>query len=130
GPKRAPPVMRPTARFHADPGRLQLGEKRQNITTPQLLAQHRLLRRIHPMQLKNTLRRIHPNADNLVHGRPSLCWRDSHRPAWHSDAVGGRPSNMYHGTSELNSGRGYLDPGSRAARSAGTTAGKDASKSH
>src|ERR1019366_120594 len=55
-----------------------------------LPAQHRLLPCIYPMQLKKMLRRIHPNADNLVHGRLP-CLRFATTSFWHTDAVGGRP---------------------------------------
>ena len=39
------------------------------VVAPQLSAPHRPFGRINPMQLKNMLRRIHSNADNLLHGR-------------------------------------------------------------
>jgi len=40
--------------------------------TPQLLAQNRRLGGIHPVKLKNMLRRIHSNSDDLVHERSPL----------------------------------------------------------
>src|SRR6266487_1576184 len=64
-------MRRPTG-FDADPRRRQLLKELNNLPPPQLLAQHRLLGRIHTMQLKNTLGRVHSNADKIVHGRPPL----------------------------------------------------------
>jgi hypothetical protein len=57
---------------------------------PQPLAQYRPLGRINSMQLKNMLRRIHSDADNLFHGRLP-CLRFATTSFWHTDAVGGRP---------------------------------------
>ena len=65
----AGPVIRPAAGLHADLRRRQPFEKAQHIAPAQLLAQHRLLRCIHPMQLENTLGRVDTNSDNLAHGR-------------------------------------------------------------
>src|SRR6266404_4969265 len=84
------PVMCRSARLHSDHGRRQLGKKRQHLAAPQLPAQHRPLGGINPMQLKNMLRRIHSNSDNLVHGRlPCLRLQQPHSGTL--DAVGGRP---------------------------------------
>src|SRR6202048_4021794 len=63
------PMMRRTAGFHANLGSIQPAEELEQLPAPQLLAQNRLLRRIHTVQLKNTLGRVHTNADKLVHGR-------------------------------------------------------------
>ena len=65
----ARPIMRSAAGFDADPRRWQLGKKLNDLPPPQLLAQRRLLGAIHAMQLKNTLGRVHTNADKIVHGR-------------------------------------------------------------
>jgi hypothetical protein len=47
-----------------------------SITTPryasQLLPQIRLLGGVHPVNLENVFRRIHPNSANMSHGRPPL----------------------------------------------------------
>src|SRR6266851_8325175 len=83
-------MMRRPAGFDADPRRRQLLKELNNLPPPQLLAQHRLLGRIHTMQLKNTLGRVHSNADKIVHGRPP-CLRSTTTSFWHIDAVGGRP---------------------------------------
>src|SRR6266545_2500085 len=83
-------MMRRSAGFDADPRRRQLLKEFNKLPSPQLLAQHRLLGRIHTMQLKNTLGRVHPNADKIVHGRPP-CLRSTTTSFWHIDAVGGRP---------------------------------------
>src|SRR3982074_3595139 len=83
-------MMRRPAGFDADPRRRQLLKELNNLPPPQLLAQHRLLGRIHTMQLKNTLGRVHSNADKIVHGRPP-CLRSTTTAFWHIDAVGGRP---------------------------------------
>src|ERR1700732_2181002 len=63
------PMMRRAAGFHADLGSTQPAEEFKQLPTPQLLAQNRFLGRIHAMQLKNTLGRVHTNADKIVHGR-------------------------------------------------------------
>src|SRR5713226_3623291 len=83
-------MMRRPAGFDADPRRRQFLKELNNLPPPQLLAQHRLLGRIHTMQLKNTLGRVHSNADKIVHGRPP-CLRSTTTSFWHIDAVGGRP---------------------------------------
>src|SRR5882757_2243605 len=83
-------MMRRPAGFDADPRRRPLLKELNNLPPPQLLAQHRLLGRIHTMQLKNTLGRVHSNADKIVHGRPP-CLRSTTTSFWHIDAVGGRP---------------------------------------
>jgi hypothetical protein len=62
-------MMRPPARLNRHQGRRQLLEEGQNLGAPQLAAQRRPIFRIDAVQLKETLRRIHPNARNLVHGR-------------------------------------------------------------
>jgi hypothetical protein len=77
------PVVGRPASFHADPRRLELGEEHHHLGPPQLLAQHRLLGLIQPMQLKNTLGRVHANSDKLRHGR--LPWLRLQRPSiWHT----------------------------------------------
>jgi hypothetical protein len=47
-----------------------------SITTPRyaslLLPQFRLLGGVHPVNLENVFRRIHPNSGNMSHGRPAL----------------------------------------------------------
>src|SRR6266545_3677343 len=83
-------MMRRSAGFDADPRRRQLLKEFNKLPSPQLLAQHRLLGRIHTMQLENTLGRVHSNADKIVHGRPP-CLRSTTTSFWHIDAVGGRP---------------------------------------
>jgi hypothetical protein len=67
--QRAGPVMRRPACLHRHQGRRQLLEERQHLSARQLPAQRGSTFRIDPVQLKETLRRIHPNARNLVHGR-------------------------------------------------------------
>src|SRR5882762_6486853 len=118
-------MMRRPAGFDADPRRRQLLKELNNLPPPQLLAQHRLLGRIHTMQLKNTLGRVHSNADKIVHGRPP-CLRSTTTSFWHIDAVGGRPpqqppavvlEKLEPQRSVTTSIRGYGSP-----RFAGTTA--------
>jgi hypothetical protein len=78
------------AGLDADLHRRQLAEELGHLPAPQLLAQHRLFRRVHPMQHKNALGRVDANADKIVHGRlPRL--RSATTSFWHTDAVGGRP---------------------------------------
>src|SRR5690606_20171279 len=56
----------------------------------QLSAQNHPLRLVHPVKLENLLRRIHPDAANLLHGRPPLL--SSQRPqSGTSMPFGGRP---------------------------------------
>src|SRR5216683_4993500 len=95
-------MMRRPAGFDADPRRRQLLKELNNLPPPQLLAQHRLLGRIHTMQLKNTLGRVHSNADKIVHGRPP-CLRSTTTSFWHIDAVGGRPPQQPPGFSNWQS---------------------------
>src|SRR5262245_50175058 len=64
--------MRSPARLDRDHRWRQLGKKLWHRLAAKPLAQHHCFRRIHSMQLKNILRRIHPNADNLAHGRPPV----------------------------------------------------------
>jgi hypothetical protein len=66
---RAGPVMRRPACLHRHQGRRQLLEERQHLSARELPAQRGSIFRIDPVQLKETLRRIHPDARNLVHGR-------------------------------------------------------------
>jgi hypothetical protein len=61
--------MRRPACLHRHQGRRQLLEERQQLSARQLPAQRGSTFRIDPVQLKETLRRIHPNARNLVRGR-------------------------------------------------------------
>ena len=68
-PDLARPVMRRATGLHANPRRRQRLEELEHLAAPQLLAQHRPLGRIHAVQLKNTLGRVYPNANNLAHGR-------------------------------------------------------------
>src|SRR5450631_3351946 len=61
--------MRCAAGLHPDHSWWQLGKEQNHFLASKPLAQHRLFIRINPMQLKNMLRRIHANSDNLLHGR-------------------------------------------------------------
>jgi hypothetical protein len=63
------PMMRRPARLHRHHRRRQPLEEGQRLGARQLAAQRRLFARIDAMKLKETLRRIHPNARNLIHGR-------------------------------------------------------------
>src|SRR6202011_18327 len=86
--KLARPIVRSPARLDADLHRRQLGEELPHLPAPQLPAQHRLFRRVYPVQHENTLGRVDANADKIVHGRlPRL--RSATTSFWHSDAVGG-----------------------------------------
>ena len=62
--QRAGPVMRRPACLHRHQGRRQLLEERQHVSPRQLPAQRGSTFRIDPVQLKETLRRIHPNAQS------------------------------------------------------------------
>jgi hypothetical protein len=68
-PELAGPVMRRATSFHPDRRRGQPRKELSHLPTPERLAQNRLLGCIHPVQHKNTLGRVHPNADKIVHGR-------------------------------------------------------------
>src|SRR5271169_973157 len=63
-------------------------EKRHHVLAPQLLAKNRSLGGVHPMKLKNVLRRIHANSTNMFHGRSPFL-RSTTTSFWHIDAVGG-----------------------------------------
>lgn len=63
-------------------------EECDHLPTPELPAQDRLLVPINTMELEDVLGRVHPNAGNLVHGRPPHL-RSATTSAWHSDAVRG-----------------------------------------
>jgi hypothetical protein len=75
--------MRRPASFYSDNRRRQLSKKLQHLVAAQLPAQPHLLGGINPVQLKNMLRRIHSNADNLVHGRLP-CLRFATTSFWHN----------------------------------------------
>jgi hypothetical protein len=87
------PVMRAAAGLKANQRRLERGKKPQNFLASELAAQNDLLLRIHPMQLKKMLRRIHANAAKILHGRLP-CLRSPTTSFWHIDAVGGRPHHQ------------------------------------
>jgi hypothetical protein len=65
-------MMARTTRLNRDLRRPKPLKKCHHLLAPQLLAQNRRLGTIHTVKLENLLRRIHPNADNLVHGRSPL----------------------------------------------------------
>src|SRR5271165_3193307 len=71
-------------------GRSKPLEKRHHVLAPQLPAKNRALGGVHPMKLKNVLRRIHANSANMFHGRSPFL-RSTTTSFWHIDAVGGRP---------------------------------------
>src|SRR3954447_6133705 len=66
------PMMACTAGLDRDHRRCKLLEERHHFLAPQLLTQNRHFGSIHAMKLENMLRRIHADADNLVHGRSPL----------------------------------------------------------
>jgi len=70
--QRARPVVRATARFHADQTRRQLGEEHRHLLAPQLLAQHHFAALVHSVHLKDILRQINANRRNL-HADAPLC---------------------------------------------------------
>src|SRR5271165_3050328 len=65
-------MMTGTAGFDPDHRWRERLEERHHLLAPQFLAQDRHTGDIHPMKLKNVLRRIHPNSANLFHGRSPL----------------------------------------------------------
>src|SRR5262245_12994694 len=70
-PKRAQlprPVVRRRAGLQANQTGRQSTEERQNLRTPNLLAQNRRSLCIDPMHLKNMLRQVQPDRSNLAHG--------------------------------------------------------------
>src|SRR6266478_5274226 len=89
----ASPMMRPAASFQTDLQRGQLFEEGDHLPTMQFLYQRRLLQNIDPMQLENTLGRIHANTDKLLHGRLP-CLRSPNGP--HSGTL--MPSGAVHPT--------------------------------
>src|SRR5208283_2149697 len=70
-------MMAGTAGFDPDHRWRELLEERHHLVTPELFAQNRDTGVIHPMKLKNVLRRIHSNSANLVHDG-LLCLRSTH----------------------------------------------------
>src|SRR5581483_3232163 len=64
--------MGPAAGLDGDHRRIKPLEERHHILPPKLLAQNGLLGGVHPVKLKNVLRRIHANSGNLFHGRSPL----------------------------------------------------------
>jgi hypothetical protein len=65
-------MMTGTTGLDRDYCRRKLLEERHHLLAPKLLAQNRHLRRVHPVKLKDMLRRINPNSANLFHGRSPL----------------------------------------------------------
>src|SRR3974390_3423769 len=87
--------MRSTTSLKTNLDRLQTRKELKQLAAAQFLAQNRLLRLIHPVQLKNTLGRIDANADNVVHGRlPCLRLRPRVESRPHSGAA--MPSGAVH----------------------------------
>jgi hypothetical protein len=80
-----------TAGFDPDHRRCKFLEERHHLLAPQFLAQNRYTGDIHPMELKNVLRRIHPNSANLFHGRSPLFEINTRPHSGTVDAAGGRP---------------------------------------
>src|ERR1700721_1162221 len=62
-------MMGSAAGFDPNYRRRKLLEKPDHLLAPQLLAQNHRLGRVHPVNLEEALRRIHPNSANLVHRR-------------------------------------------------------------
>src|SRR5262249_5248207 len=69
GPQLPGPVVGPTAGLYPHLRWRETGKEVEHLAPTQLPAQHHLLALIHSMQLKNTLGRVHTNANNLFHGR-------------------------------------------------------------
>ncbi len=69
-------------------------EKRQHLTSPQLAAENHTTRRINAMDLKNVLRKINTNSDNLCHSSPlkKAPLTGFHRTAKHIAAKAVSPS--------------------------------------
>ena len=65
--------------LHANQTRRQAGKKSQDLTAPEPLARHRLVRCIDAVNLKNALGQIQPNRCNLAHGwLPLMVTFDGH----------------------------------------------------
>src|ERR1700693_1317993 len=62
-------MMGSAAGFDPNYRRRNLLEKPDHLLAPQLLAQNHRLGRIHPVNLEEAFRRIHPNSANLFHRR-------------------------------------------------------------
>ncbi len=63
------PIMRATARLHADKAGRQLAEEAHHLGTAQLPPQRDLAAAVDPVHLKDVLRDIKTDRDNLDHGR-------------------------------------------------------------
>src|SRR5208337_4444569 len=73
-------MMRTAARFDPDHGRGKFLEESDHLFAPQLPAKNWLVSKIYAVQLKDMLRRIHANSNDLVH---DCLLSDVQRP--HSD---------------------------------------------
>jgi hypothetical protein len=71
-------MMTGTAGFDCDHRWQERLEERHHLLAAQFLAQNRYPGGIHPMKLKNVLRRIHPDSANLFHGRSPLFEINTH----------------------------------------------------
>jgi hypothetical protein len=85
-------MVRTATRLHRDRTARQLREEPEQLFTPELLPQHNCAVHIRTMHLKNVLRQIQPDCDNLFHGR--LLGGLQHHPLWHTDAALGRPPHQ------------------------------------
>jgi hypothetical protein len=61
--------MRRTTSLHPDLRRGQPPKELNHLPAPERLSQNRPLGSIYAVQHKNTLGRVHTNADKIVHGR-------------------------------------------------------------
>jgi hypothetical protein len=86
-------MMGAAACLHSNCAWRQLREKAKKLLSSKFLAQYDRAIAISAMHLKNSLRQIQPDCNNLSHGRPPL-WSAT-PPLWHTDAVGGvHPINL------------------------------------
>src|SRR5262249_24912900 len=85
------PMMARTTGLDRDRRWRQLLKESHHFLAAQLLAQNGRFTGIHTMKLENVLRRIHPNSDNLVHGRSPFSEISNGPQSGTIDAVGGRP---------------------------------------
>src|ERR1700736_5627091 len=84
-------MMRRAARLHPDQRRRELRKERLDLRAATPPPQYNLPTRIDPVHLEHVLRDIESDCDSLRHGRSPLLVRITSTPAWHVDAVGGRP---------------------------------------
>ena len=104
-PSVSSPMMRRTARLHADQAGRRLGEERQNLRSPQCLAHNNVSRRVDGVNLKNALGQIKAHGGNLHGGWLLGSGCLTANPLWHCDAGRGAIRLICFGEAHAKSSR-------------------------